>query len=199
MKVMDKYVLQTNPDIVFLQMCFNDFRRNFDMLKPESEIKAATENQDPFTIKGFLQKNSALYLLFAEKYNYYKLKSGVPNELVPTDSSIPQEEWNLTVEYLDYIHEACSSRNIPMAIAYVPLEVEVMIADASKAEMTNRMIREYCQNKGITFIEIMESLRSSKSGSVDKLYLDDCHLSPEGNRIVAEQIASGLLPVVQQR
>ncbi len=192
-QVLNNFILPLKPDMVCLQMCFNDFKRNMDMLKPAAENIASAQAQQSFSVKSFLQQNSALYLLFAEKYNYYKLKSGVPNNLLPTASSIPGEEWDLTVKYLDEIHAVCKRENIEFLISYVPLEVEVLIQDPEKSELTNNQIRNYCDQREIPYIEVTSALRSYQDGKMEKLYLDDCHLSVEGNRVVASRLTESLL------
>jgi hypothetical protein len=136
------------------------------------------------TFKGFLQKKSALYLSIAERYNYYKLINGKINDIVPTQKSITDIQWQLFEKTIQEIDSLCQKNEISFVMTYVPLEVEVLLKDENTGLITNKKIAALCHSTGIPYIDIIQNFRKEKD--LISLYLDDCHLSKTGNLLVAE-------------
>ena len=188
--VFRKFLIQFHPDYLFLQMCYNDFDKNYGDANPQLQFTAKPPEKKPFTLIGFLQAHSAFYLFLAERYNYQKLSSDIPNSLLPTSGSVTADQWKFTVSFLDEIQKLCLDNNIQLLISYVPLEVEVVIKDEQKGNLVNNKIKSYCTSRKIEFLDLVTPLRNYNKGPRQQLYLDDCHLTSSGNSLIAGIIAS---------
>lgn len=206
LNILIKYVVPLKPAIAVLQFCQNDFQRNSEVMnlskqvvdpalpvqvdtaerKPETKLLAPGENP----IKAFLQNHSALYLFFAERYNYFKLRKNGLNSILLDSGKISPDEWNATVTTLDRFKSECDSNNIRLFMTYIPLEVEVVTGNEKLGKNLSLRLDTLCASLGITSINVIDTLRTYQSPT--KLYLDDCHLSLVGNQIVARRIFEAL-------
>lgn len=192
--ILEQYGLKFSPDIVFLQVCQNDFERNEGIAKDQKKTIATDRvgaNKQDYTkpkrgIIPFLQKRSAFYLFFAERYNYLKLKLGFPTKLLKQSIAIGKKEWQITLRCISEINDICMRNNATLIVIYVPLQDEVLIGSDHIANSIQEEIESYCDKMKIRSINVIDALREYQ-GKND-LYLDYCHLSPEGNKKVAETI-----------
>ena len=193
-----KYADTISVDFLFLQICFNDFGRNsilidryrqanWDIDAPAQSVNTADNNDHSFF--GWLQNNSAFYLFLAENYNSYKLKNGQSNSILKNALAIEKEKIDITAKLLKELNKKCEEKGILFATSYIPLEVEVKIKDDERGFAIDNKIKNICKENGIEFIELTEFLRHNSDRS---LYLDDCHLSPNGHKVVADNLASFL-------
>ncbi|MFI5219163.1 MAG: SGNH/GDSL hydrolase family protein [Bacteroidia bacterium] len=188
--VLKNYVLPMAPDIVFLQICFNDIAPNkeYDLslpIKGLPNLDDETEDYKNFFVKIFLQKHSALYLLLAEKYNYIRLKSGKSNSILDDVLRINADDMIKTNYFIEEIKKVCSGNKIRLIASYIPLEAEVIIKSEEMSFHINNMLENTCKLHNIEYLNTLKIFRQIK----DDLYLDDCHLNTEGNKIVSELIS----------
>ena len=195
-------VLKFKPDYVLLQFGFNDIRKNksihdaqLSKTKPDAaERKKNTPGpRSNGSLRPFLQKNSALYLFFAEIYNTYKLNHNIPNSILYNVLSIKEDEWELTLNLLEEIAAQCKKHSIPFLITYLPLDVEIQIKDKKKGQFVNLRLKQFCQENNIIFIDVVNALRETTHSN---LFLDDVHLSVAGNIIVGDVIAKHFAEII---
>jgi len=182
LEVLKTKIIPLQPDVVILQVCFNDFADNLKQLSPKKE---QFQSEVPETnINTFFQKYSALYLSIAERYNYLKLINGRATDLVPTQQSISEMEWQVFEKNIQAMASICRTNKITFILTYIPLEVETLLKDENISLIINNKIEMLSYSKGIPFINIIENFK--KEEDLLSLYLDDCHLSKSGNLLVAE-------------
>lgn len=204
LEILKSEVLACDPHYVFLQMNLNDFSRNEDQEKYLQSGKSKSfhfENSKDFGEKstgiiGWLQEHSALYLYIAETYNYNKLRNNISNGMTPSGASIKINQWNLTCRLLSEMDSVCRINNSTLIVSYIPLETEVLIGSDSIGNYINNKIHEFCSSKKILSLPVISELR--KAENKNSLFLDNCHLSVEGNRIVAEKLSSVLLSTIHR-
>lgn len=215
LEILKDYVIPFSPQVVLLQVCLGDFTQIKKMLARESQaannnklnderksnndtIDSETEQEttsrksiaEKRSLKTFLQANSAFYLSLAEWYSYLKLMRDIPSPLSPTKESIDEIQWNMMLSYLAEMDSICLANGAQFKVIYVPSEVEVIIKDADNGNLINNQLKARCDSASITFINTIDNLRSSNNKT--GLYLDACHLSVEGNRIVSESIIDAI-------
>jgi lysophospholipase L1-like esterase len=205
--VLTRHALRFKPDIVVLQVDWNDFAENarkLPALQGTSVASAITTfgERPPRSHgwNGFLQGHSALYLAVAERLSTYRLKRGRVNSMLDAIHRTRAEEWTATEELLMMFSDACRTAGIQPLAAYFPMDVEVQTADEHQAQFTAARIASLAAHSGMGVIDILTPLRRRRGSD---LYLDDIHLTATGHKIVAEAIATMLrqrasIPAPQQ-
>ena len=194
-KILEEFIIKKKPSDLFLQICFNDFKSNIvkDSIfkisntntRSSLKIKNDKVSKNKFTFKSILTK-SALYLFFAEKYNFYRYRNNKPNELLPNKNQIKNNEIKLFTSKLKRIKKICDLHEINFHCSYFPLNVEVIIKSDSLSEYTNDLIYQICNNNKINYLSVLEKLRHETNP--DEFYIDDCHLSEKGHLFVSKLI-----------
>jgi len=185
--VLKNHVLSYKPDYAVLQICFNDLQRNYDIAYPE--VTGESQPDIPGSIfREIFQKHSAFYLFLAEHYTYLRLRNGASNSMLDNVVMNRSEQWALFAQLITEFKDVCEASGIHPVLMYVPLEPEVVINDAGLGTVTTSKIDSISEDLGISNINITKALRIHEDPG--KLYNDHCHLSENGNTIVADCIVS---------
>jgi len=192
LEILKSNVLAYHPDFVFLQINLNDFSRNVRLLKIDSSSTLNSTLEDPEKMKAlnnasWLQKHSALYLYVAETYNYRKFRTGKTNDISSYAKPVTVEEWSAIDSLLSDMSRTCATSNAHLIVSYLPLAAEVLIKNDSLGNLVNVPLQEFCKKNGIDYADVTIPFR--KTSKPLELFLDDCHLSVEGNRVVSEIIS----------
>ena len=196
--VLREHVLDHVPDLVVLQVAWNDFARNAQKLPlleaPASEApRTAGPTPEPPSpaFKVFLQRHSAFYLAVAERASVLRLRRGGSSSVLDNVLATSTEAWESTRRILGRFVELCRAHGIGVLVLYVPMDVEVQAGDTAKATVTRSRLREISEvQPAVVFVDVLDVLRRNRDRS---LYLDDIHLTVEGHRIVGEAIARAIL------
>jgi len=95
---------------------------------------------------------------------------------------------------LERMRSLTEPRGIPLVVVSFPVSPQVEVDLAPVALwLPQRRIAEITRRLGIPLLDPLATLRRASRESGDRLYGDQCHFSPEGNRIVAELIAQDAL------
>ncbi|GEM_PF-5117613 len=186
-------------DCVVLQFGANDFKRNeYILSRQEKTPTSATpsphpaENPEP-SLRGWLAEHSAFYLALAERFNYLQLRNGSSKTLLQKMErkglDATPSQWEKTRQVFKDLARFCRMKKIKLVVAYVPLDVEVLMHDKTLAYRMNDGLKRLMEELGIRFVDVLTPLR--KSASAD-LYFDEVHLTKRGNRIIAATIADDL-------
>jgi lysophospholipase L1-like esterase len=98
--------------------------------------------------------------------------------------------WSWIEPYLArFVSLAREGGGLPVLIV-TPLEAQ--LDSARLDDRPQRRIHEIGAKLGVPVIDVLPALREAASGKSEGLYLDHCHFSPAGHRVVADAIASGL-------
>jgi hypothetical protein len=85
----------------------------------------------------------------------------------------------------------CLKNNIKLVVTYVPSEAEVLIQSDRPAKIITDEVKSHCAGQSIEYLDVTEKLRTAENPA--ELYFDDCHLSVEGNKIVADAFTTFFL------
>ncbi len=170
--------------------------------------------EEPTWLMRFVNvaKNSAT--IFYGWYSYQYLISGFDREMglgtelyshTESDGQDIESATSRYQEYLGFIKGAMGS-TIPTAFLYIPYSYVVRPGDMRRWEMVGvenpehlkkrgQTLQSLLERKGIHFIDPTEPLIQQDSKG-RMYYFLDIHLTPEGNRVVAETALRTLQPLV---
>lgn len=100
-----------------------------------------------------------------------------------------EESWKVVDESLERLQQLAAKHAFQLAVAMFPVAYQVS-AEALHDEPQQKM-RALTGSRGIPFFDLLSGLRER---SHQALFYDQCHLTPEGQRVTAEL----LLPFVEQ-
>lgn len=178
--------LDFDPDIIIYQFGMNDIEgfEHIDRAGAETDTPSSTEPpREPFSIKSLLRK-SVLYLALAERYNYLKLTWGKRNWAF--------DEWNITFEQWEKEFAKLKQGfdevggQIPIVMIYIPYDFQVFSPREEVFDVPER-ISVFCEAQFCYFLDFTAVFKDEKNPY--GLFLDDCHLSEYGHRIVAERLS----------
>lgn len=181
LNVLKKYGLKYSPDIIFLQISLSQFLEDKKHLY---HLSAKAPMSQPNRLKTFFQNNSALYLFFAEKYNYYKLKTGKSNNVLDLSIKLEQNDLLPTLNYIQEINNICVNKNIRFIASYIPTEAETLTEKTEFAYKINDFVESDCKKRGIEYLSTINSFRKEAKD----LFLDNGHLTKKGNILVSTVI-----------
>lgn len=194
--VLTRHALKFTPDILVLQVDWNDFAENARKLPALQGVPSASAiatfggpPPTPHGWKGFLQTHSAFYLALAERLSAYRLRRGGANSIMDAIQSTRPEEWKATEDLLTMFSSACRTAGVQPVVAYFPMDVEVQTANEHAAQFVAGRIASLAAHADMDTIDVLTPLRRRRD--LD-LYFDDIHLTVAGHRIVAETIAGAL-------
>jgi lysophospholipase L1-like esterase len=105
-----------------------------------------------------------------------------------------EETWQYVGEYLKAIHDLCQSNHIRLLCVCFPVMPQVEINKAFDGlEYPQEQFRHLTERMAIPVYDLLPYLRKFRD---KKLFYDQCHLTPGGNRIVAEALVSWLRPIL---
>ncbi len=117
-----------------------------------------------------------------------------------------QKAWQVTLENLDKIFNFCRQKDIPVVLVIFPYSFQ--FADIKNLAGPQNILNQYAAQHQIPTLDLLpvlaEKMKTEGRASKD-YFLDQCHLSPTGNRVVAEIIAdfflrqAGLFPDRSQK
>lgn len=189
--------LSYQPDIVVLQVGWNDFADNLRK-RPVVE-HAATEtgvvailppSAAETGVTGWLQSHSAFYLTIAERYSLWRLRRGGSSRLLERVLATTPAEWAATDQLLAMVAAAGRAHGVPVFVVSVPLDVEVQTQRKADAQMTSDRVQAMTRAYGsLSFVDALTPLRSHRS---ETLFADDADLTAAGHRLVGAAIAAAL-------
>ncbi|MDP8257395.1 MAG: SGNH/GDSL hydrolase family protein [Candidatus Alcyoniella australis] len=111
----------------------------------------------------------------------------------PNDPLV-KKAWAETLANVDGIVRLCKEREIALLIVVFPFTIQFQ--DMQQMNEPQLRMIEYAGERGVPVIDMLPLLaqRAEQSGlTIDQLFLDGCHPSHAGHRIVAEIIAQRLM------
>ncbi len=194
--ILKNEVLRYKPDFLILQIGENDFDRNLwfkNLKKTDGKMTQPTTREEQakqgFRAKEWLRNHSALYLAIAERLNYFALRNGFKSFWSPNRSKgleIGPSEWVATEELLEEMVGICRRSKIKLMMTYFPRDIEVFSRDKESATILNERLAAVAKRLRVPFVDVLTPFRRDGRSN---LYFDDCHLTPKGNRIVADIVA----------
>lgn len=180
-----KTAMQFQPDLIIYQFGLNDIEGLEHMehvsIGSSKGQQGPTRQQD--NLKVMLRK-SALYLALAERYNYLRLKLGYKhwsfNEWYIEDSLWEKE----FVKLSNGLAEA--EINAKILIIYMPYDFQIY-SSREEILVPSKKLSKFCQDNSYNFINFTQIFKTQRNRY--NIFLDDCHLSEFGNKIVANYLA----------
>lgn len=124
------------------------------------------------------------------------------------NGAVLRERWGQTQSYLEQIHQDCLERTIPLVLAFLPDEFQVVekprerflqISKRNQGDFDltapNRILAEYAAARKIPWIDLSDAFL--QAAEKEALYIPrDTHWNPAGNKLAAESLAPVLLKFI---
>jgi lysophospholipase L1-like esterase len=189
------------PDIVIVGFVPNDaslFARQYQLAKFRDILTRSGRHNLRGTTYTWLQRSH--FVRFVSRFlkgMFGKAGSGhefrtqinrLNRDMILLDSEEAVKGLEITMSELDEIVEILDRRDIGLLLVIFPnaLQLEALPAPTKLQEM----MREFCKSRGVSCLDLLPFL-SERRG--EHLFVDITHLTPEGNRMVAELIGDYLI------
>ncbi|MBI4676174.1 MAG: SGNH/GDSL hydrolase family protein [Elusimicrobia bacterium] len=95
-----------------------------------------------------------------------------------------EESWRVIAEHAGKIKKLCDSRGVLLGIVLFPVSAQVYMERLfDGADFPQRRAASMARDLGVPFLDLLPALRPH---AARRLYCDHCHLTKEGNAVVAE-------------
>jgi lysophospholipase L1-like esterase len=220
--------LEFDPDIVVLGFVLNDFGippQPHDGSKSKTNRTRDSSRVMEFArqASSWLQPRSHLVSLVRDRFRgYYAAKLMDKAELVRyweltsmfPDSDAFRRRLAHTKRQLDDVATQCQRSGTTLVLCVTPLELQMSIdrvrfyrqyiptlPDSCVDDIPQRKLEKYCRSNGIAFVDVTDAFRAQSSpvflGRVAN-QRDLCHPNARGHRLIAEELAETILPLVNQ-
>jgi lysophospholipase L1-like esterase len=184
------------PDLVIVQFGWNDLARNLELSAPRPASSLTRPDEGPvsehtFDMKRLLQQQSVLYLAVAERWNAFRLAQGVPSDLLATVLRTREDEWIDTIQAMKQLKAIIATElaATKVLVAYFPLQVEVLVGNASLSSTVAARLHSVALELDFCFLDLTPPLRSSATKS---LFLDDVHPTSNGHSVIATALQAAV-------
>ncbi len=185
-------VMEFNPDLIIFQFGMNDIE-DFEHMEPIStknetpSSNMLTKKNKGFNPKALLRK-SVLYLALAERYNYFKLRSGFKNWAFD-EWDIEEDVWEKELLKLKEGFSEIENRS-KVLMCYLPYDFQVY-STRKETFIPSNKIGRFCRDNNYKFVDFTHVFKNQKD--IYDLFLDDAHLSMYGHKVVAEYLSDFIL------
>ena len=184
-------VVEFNADLIIYQFGMNDvkgFEHRESVAQKEGAPSGITAgNAKQFNFKNILRK-SVLYLALAERYNYLKLKTGCKT-WVFDEWNIKDSMWEKEFSKFNKTFTEVQGR-VRILMIYMPYDFQVY-SPREEALAPSKKLGKFCQDSNIYFLDFTRVFKDQEKKY--DIFLDDCHLSDKGHKIVAEYLKHFIL------
>lgn len=202
---LEKEGLALSPDLVVLNFCLNDL---FDVFNTEGRQVRGTPRIQEYPP---LNHVSGLARMAAYYYDRYRAKQNREHGLwtnenvfgTPPDEHIGYETffeetlpprvvkaWARILEDLSEFDRTCKDAGVPWVLLSMPIRIK-MPPDEGAYRIISKL-RDWSVSKGVPHLDVTDAFvawtrRTDQSAA--SLFNDEVHPSPEGSRIIAEELA----------
>jgi lysophospholipase L1-like esterase len=181
-----------------------------------SEVFSENTGSMSAKIKNWLSKKSAIYnlLIRLRRYGWINdlfLRTGLVQDTPPAELEIftnpPSEHaqvfWEATRKPILDLAGLCRAHDIEFMVLFIPDRYQVEDSywrqwvqkyrlDASLYDLDapNKYMQDLCSKNGIKFLDVTPKLRTEQLSGISMYWKIDNHLSPEGHKVVAENMAT---------
>lgn len=183
--------LEFLPDLIVYQFGLNDIKE-LEYYKESMGIGVRDSGDKPgrmhkFSLKSILRR-SALYCAIAERYNYVKLRMGSKNWSF-NKWYASDKMWENELNKFRYVFSKINN-STKIIILNMPYDFQVY-SDRPEVNIASRKIGKFCQDNGYGFLDFTQILKQQRGAY--GIFLDDCHLSERGHKIVADYLKRFIL------
>ena len=207
-RVLAEYGLPLQPKVILWTFFANDLIQawRFDQFG-QGAVATGRFWENP--VKRWLAEHSAIYLvgsyIWYERYFFYHLNSDNPTVAAdPTlawwlaygDLSVPEVSAGLDLTQQVILKASQQSQaqldDAKFVVVIIPFREQIHYLDSefqTVLDGPNEAIRKFCQENGLSVIDLTSALRESGKSESAPLYFDqDSHLNQRGNEIVADHL-----------
>lgn len=178
-------IMEFSPDLIVYQFGLNDIR-DLGYCTEVTQPKDSRPLQESILKK--ILKNSVLYYVLAERYNYLKLKMGRKHwsfEKWNTNDEMWEKEF---IKIKNTFNKVSKSTRI--MIINMPYDFQ-LYSNRAEVYIPSKKIGKFCQDNGYGFLDFTRIFKQQKGEY--NIFLDDCHLTNRGHEIVAEYLKNYIL------
>jgi len=186
-------VEEFHPDIILYQFGLNDITKPFiSQQASKNKESKASKDKKSILIKTkeelkHLLRQSALYLFFAERYNYVRLKKGERTKSFES-WTFKAQTINRELQEFEKIFNLLKKK-IPILFMFFPYDWQVYSNDKETKYIPD-ILNKFCGEKNVPYIDLTPHFKQY-SNQYD-IFLDDAHLSEVGHQITSEILFSKL-------
>ncbi len=203
-----KRSLKFDPDIVTIGFCLNDVTEPFIVNKELGGIGLDYHRvtQAPNKILSYLLNETGFGRLIQEirirKLDARQIKIAelydVKRMISNRSDSIYVKQWNFTLDKLEKVYKVCEEKKIPVILLLFPFTFQF---DRPELQWPQEKLKSNAQVNQIHYLDLgktFEGLILSDSSEVKKYFLDEDHFTPEGHKIVANEISKKILELINK-
>ncbi len=204
-KYLEKEGIKYDPDIVIVDFSLSDVTEKLELVRFGGAGFGYQLSKSYYSLDDWFKHNSALYNIFDKIRTRIRLgkdpqKGAIKKEqesgkkiAQSTNNDRFKTAWDITLNNLDKINEFCKARNI--AIIFVVFPYSFQIDDKRISSTAQQILLSFSKKRGIPCLNLLpllyDYLKEHDLSSKD-LFIDHAHLTPLGNKTVAEMITDFL-------
>jgi lysophospholipase L1-like esterase len=192
------------PDVVVLGFVANDVYTNqaLDMAPPSSVDEHRETGSASHVValaKRIVMQSDWIYqrlFLVTSRKEYYT---------VPITAHVA-EQLAVTRDLLGAMEAFCRERGIRLVVISIPQQFGALASargdkfDGVDVDVIDRELAAFASERGFPWIEMLEPLAEAyRSTGVDMFYRVDGHLTRDGNRVVGENAAEAIAPLLSKQ
>lgn len=193
------------PSVVFLQICsFNDFMNVEPTHRTVTDYLAHYSNFIRFLLQGFKYQNTAELPLgrWTEPFQQDPQSNRDYNIFYRDESLKKKKDIELFRDYLKMFNEEVKKHGSRLIVFLIPTKEQVEIGwfqevvnafriQPNELDMLrpNRLLRQFTDELGITFIDMLEPLRAAPN---DVFFKFDEHLTISGHEVLAAELSKAM-------
>jgi len=190
-----------DPDIVVFGFVLNDasvYAREYQLNRFREILAAGERSGDQSRVKRFLTRSH-----FVRAFDYL-LRKVIPGEdsfedlrakrdllnrdIMYLDSEEAIREWKIAIDELAEVKHLLGSNGISLMLVAFPSRYQ--LEEAPIPDAPQERLKEFSEKNGILFLDLLPVFVDHEW---NRFFIDDVHLSPEGNAFVAEEVGMFLI------
>lgn len=145
-------------------------------------------------LKAFLLRSDPFYVQAYER-------SGRASFYSKQDPESVHEKLRVTKELFQALHQLCQEKQVELIVASIPQRYQVLKRpdDDFDPSTLDRLLGEVARRNGYHWIETLTALRTAQMPPGESThYRVDGHLTPLGNKIVADALAAPISEIIRE-
>ena len=158
-----------------------------------------------YPVNDFLEARSHLFVFLKNRSQTLLMRAGLTNIEVPSElrrSQAPSPRWGVTADILADMDSLAKAHGVPAVFALIPAIEQVepaVLQDRTKSlginpvsldlDQPERLMIQELQRRKLSYVTLLESLRSARARGVSLYGRVDMHPSADGHRVMWDGIA----------
>jgi lysophospholipase L1-like esterase len=192
-----KRALEQNPVVVVLEIFINDFKTSLGRIEV---LDGRTQLVEPGTSRWLSARLSDMRLWKLAAASVTVARDGLRRHgLHPNANAKPLKAEQIAAVYaaLDELRAMLEPRGIPLLVVSFPRDWQLGAADRAAASERQRVVREYCEENGVAYIDLLDHWYGQP---IEAYYRpgDDSHPHAAAAQSIARVISDAVVSLIRQ-